>query len=660
MRPGLQRATLTVFLILLALAVPAGRASTTPDSLTVGALRLQPCARAYCGQLLRPLEPGDPMGRQIRIHFEYYPHTAAGPATGTLVATEGGPGYPATLSREDYLALYRPLLDHRDLLLMDNRGTGQSAAINCPALQQASQLTRALIGECGRALGASAALYSTGFAADDLAAILDAMQIGQIDLYGDSYGTYFAQVFALRHGARLRSIILDGAYPLQGPDYAWYPNYAPAMRDKFNLSCARSAHCARVPGDSMQHILPALQQLRAKPFAASAVDADGKTVKFTADAARLATVMFSAAPAYSSLRETDAAARSFAAGDARPLLRLMAEAITSVDSRDPSADPAQWSSGLAVAVMCQDAPQIVDMSLPPSARRAQFDRALAERARLHPDTYAPFSISEYRGLPLDYSFIEQCLEWPASDPRHPASRLATADARYPDVPALIISGEYDNMTSVADGAAAARVFARGRQLVIANSFHVNALPRARSDCAAQIARRFIADLETGDTRCASQVPDLRLAPDFALNLAAVEAAKPLAGNLAGEDQLRCVSAALWTAGDVLARVRSNGSGSGAGLRGGRFKITAIGGSARVELDSIRWMPDLAVSGHLDWHGARSKVRAELRWEGAQGASKSVCGGARLIAEWPQEAANARATVSGSIDGQTVHADLPTP
>ena len=174
---------------------------------------------------------------------------------------------------------------------------------------------------------------------DDLAAILDALDIRRIDLYGDSYGTYFEQVFAIRHPAMLRSIVLDGAYPLNGPGYAWYPSYAPAMRDKFNIACSRSEPCARLPGTSIDHILPALEDLRTHPFPARAADSDGREREFSADASQLAIVMFGGAPAFVTIRELDAAARAFTAGDRAPLLRLMAETSTAVDSRDPPTSP---------------------------------------------------------------------------------------------------------------------------------------------------------------------------------------------------------------------------------------------------------------------------------------------------------------------------------
>ena len=150
---------------------------------------------------------------------------------------------------------------------MDNRGTGRSGAVDCPELQRAPTLTEANRRRLRRALGPRAPLYSTTLAVDDLAALLDALAIGRIDLYGDSYGTFFAQVFAVRHPERLRSLVLDGAYPLGTGEYAWYPAYAPAMRDKFNLACQRSPACSKLAGQFPgSHRARALQALRAQAW----------------------------------------------------------------------------------------------------------------------------------------------------------------------------------------------------------------------------------------------------------------------------------------------------------------------------------------------------------------------------------------------------------
>lgn len=633
-------------------AAPFAHAAAT---LRMGELTLHRCAvvAAYCADLERPLDPTHPGDGKIPIHFELYPHTGAGDARGTLVATEGGPGYPATQSRDDYLALFGPLRARHDVLLMDNRGTGRSGALNCDALQTAPRWTVAAVAACGRALGAGAALYGTAFAADDLAAILHELGIRRIDLYGDSYGTYFEQVFALRHPARLRSIVLDGAYPLNGPDYAWYPSYAPAMRSKFDLACARSPACARIPGDSISHILPALRRLREQPFAATALDADGRRRHFTADASALGILMFAGSPALASVRETDAAARAFARGDRAPLLRLMAETYSGVDSRDPTANPGNWSAGLAAAVLCQDPPQIFDMNLDPDARVQARDAAIARRQREHPGTYAPFTIDEYRGMPLDYSFIDECVRWPKPPRQHPDGAVTPTGRAYPDIPALVISADLDDMTTVANGAAVAREFPHGHQVVMVNSFHVNALPRARGACAARIVRRFLRTLSPGDTRCAGRIPPLRLVPEFARRADALDPAAALPGNRAGRLRLQVARAALMTVGDVVVRAGENTTGRGPGLRGGSFRVAAAG--RRLRMSGVRWTSDVAVSGAVRVPaGRRGTIDARVRVRGPGGLDGS------LRISWPQYPADARARIAGILGGEPVRALAPAP
>ncbi len=639
-----------------ALCGSAASMAAAPATMRLGSMQLERCVDlpAYCGRLDRPLDPTGAMPGRISIYFEFYPHTGRGTAAETLVATEGGPGYPATLSRDDYLALFKPLRKSHDVVLMDNRGTGRSGALDCRELQTGEKWTVGSVAACGESLGDRAALYSTAYAADDLAAVLDALDVRQIDLYGDSYGTYFEQVFALRHPHTLRSIVLDGAYPLDGPDYAWYPTYAPAMRAKFNLACQRSKPCAGLPGSSVEHMTPLIERLRAAPFAAHAVNGDGRTRRFTANASLLATVMFASAPALASVRELDAAARAFMEEDRAPLLRLMAETLSGVDSRDPTADATKWSAGLAAAVMCQDPPQIFDMRLAPGPRAADRVRAIAERQRAFPGTYAPFTIDEYRGMPLDYSYLDQCVAWPVSPPGHPAGRVVPADATYPDIPALILSGEFDDITSMAEGEAVAKAFKRGRQIRLANSFHVNALPRARSACGAEIARRFIATLEPGDVGCAEKVPPLALVPRFARKAAQLEPAIGLNGNAADTESLKWVSAAVLTAGDVLTRLGSNSTGDGQGLRGGSFRIAHRGKSVRMTLDHVRWTEDLAVSGTIDKSADRAgTVRARVALEGPQGPA------GRLTIHW-QEAGQPQALVRGTIGGAAVAARTPAP
>jgi pimeloyl-ACP methyl ester carboxylesterase len=645
-----------------ALATPAMPAA--PVTLRMGALTLAHCRAeplTYCGTLERPLDPTGAMTERIGIHFELYPHTAKGSAAAAplLVATEGGPGYPATGSRDDYLALFAPLRAQRDVLIMDNRGTGRSGALNCPALQGSPHWTVEQVGACGASLGARAPFFGTAHAADDLAAILEALDRSQIDLYGDSYGTYFEQVFATRHPALLHAIVLDAAYPLDGPDYAWYPSYAPAMRDKFNRACARSKACVARGGTGIGHLEPLLAALRQAPYTSSAPDADGERHELRIDASQLATVMFAAAPALASVRELDAAGRAFLEGDRLPLERLMAETASGVDSRDSTADPTHWSAALEVAVMCGDPPQIVDMRLPPFARALARDRAMAAYARAHPDAYAPFTLAEYRGLPLDYGYLDLCVDWPVQ--AHASGQVPTASLHYPDVPALILSGELDDITSAAEGAEVAHAFPHGRQIVIANSFHVNALPRARSACGALLVQHFLASGEVGDAACADAVPPVRLLARFPRRVSAVEPAQPAAGNRAGASALSAAAAAVLTVGDVLSVARSNSSGHAPGLRGGEFHLVRGPRGLDIDLDAVRFSEDLEVSGHLEARGDRLEhVRAHLIVRGRATGGGAAPPAGPLEVSWSENTALPRAAIQGELAGALLRATTDAP
>jgi pimeloyl-ACP methyl ester carboxylesterase len=618
----------------------------------VGQLILQKCdtPAPWCAHLSRPLDPSGAVAGSLAIYFEFYPHTGGGPASGTLVAAEGGPGYPTTDARDDYLELFRPLRRTHDVLLMDYRGTGRSGAIDCEPLQRATVLTIADIGACGRSLGATAPFYSTNYAADDLAALLVALGIDRVDLYGNSYGTYFSQVFAQRHAELLRSLVLDGTYALEGPDYPWYPHYASAMRAKLELACERAPACHAIGGSSIEHLLPALKRLRTAPFDAVVPDDAGHPVTLHADASALAIVLFGGSPALATVREADAAARAFAAGDTAPLLRLMVEAHGSMDSRRDGYSPTQFSAGLAAAVFCQDPPQVFDLKLDPAQRRAVLEREYAQRWT-GLDLYAPFTLDEYRGMPPDYVFIDECLLWPAPMAGARVPPLVVPREPYPDVPVLVLSGELDNMTGGADGEAAASHYAHAQHVLIANSFHVTALSHARSDCGRELVRRFIVQLSAGDTGCATQVPAVPLVARFARKFIELDPARALAGNRAPDAVLRQVTAALETSEDAIVRAAANDGGSLVGLRGGTFHAEARGKGYRLALRAVRWTEDVSVSGHIDWPGQHGLVRAGLRLEDAAGRR------GELQLRWQQGEAS-MAIASGRIGGWRVRAAAP--
>ena len=159
---------------------------------------------------------------------------------------------------------------------------------------------------CGASLGARADDYSTALSADDLAAVVDALGLGQVDVYGDSYGTFFAQVYAGRHPEQVRSVVLDSAYPTYGEE-AWYPTQGPAMRLVLRRRVPAAPDLPRrrpaVPADPGA----VLAAVREKPWRGKAHDADGRRMRVTVDGPGLVAVAFGATYTPAFYRELTAA-----------------------------------------------------------------------------------------------------------------------------------------------------------------------------------------------------------------------------------------------------------------------------------------------------------------------------------------------------------------
>ena len=640
---------------LLAAAAPPPHAGGPADD-RVGQLALHPCGKfgGLCGRLERPLDPRAPAGPRIGIGFEYYRHRdRTRPSLGLIVGAEGGPGYATTEARANYLVLFAPLLDRRDLLLMDNRGTGLSGAIACPALQAMRGQTVAAVGACGRSLGPAASLYGTALAADDLAALLAALGAGRIDLYGDSYGTFFGQVFAARHPDRLRSLMLDGAYPVIGED-PFYGAAGAAVRRTLDLACRRAPTCRDLPGASLDRIGRLLDRLRAHPITATAPDRDGTPMTVTLDPPAIGNVLYDGTSGSLNAREIDAAARALLdADDPAPLLRLVAENIRTEGDGLPEGPPTHYSRGLNSAVSCMDYPQLYDMTAPAATRRAQAASRIAAKQAADPGVYAPLTIPEWLRLPLDISVLEQCAAWPLPAPPYPPGRPIPPGAAYPAVPTLVLSGEMDILTTPEEGGIVARQFPAARRIVLANSFHVDAIGDT-DGCAAVIVRRFVASGgDPGDTSCAARIKPLRLPPGFPRHARDTPPATPLPGNAAPEADRALAAAAVQTAGDALARWWFTEDGL-PGLRGGRLSVAMDGEAVAVTLHALRWAEDLAVSGRVVWNQATGAVRARLTLSGPDGH------GGVLQAHWNDRAAEARATLSGTIAGRVLAAETDAP
>lgn len=618
---------------------PSGyRGAAAAGTLSVRRCRVKPAIE--CGTFVVPLDRGDPSLGSVRLFFERYLHTdVSSPALEPIVAVEGGPGYSTIGSAASYAALFAPLMGHRDLLLLDLRGTGRSAAIDCPAVQRGTGDLAVDVGACGAQLGATANSWGSAAAADDLSDLLAALGIPKVDLYGDSYGTLFVQTFAVRHPAELRSIVMDSAYPAYGED-PWSRDTNVALDEAFRAACARRASCTALGGDIMQRLVALASYLREHPVRGIGHDADGRRHRVVASVASLLDLMTEAAANADDYRELDAAGRDLmSTGDAVPLLRLVAEYVP-LAANGPYRE---FSAGLYTAVACRDYPQVYDMSMPPRLRGAQYQHAVALLAAHDPTAFAPFGVAQWVGSGVE-SF-DYCLRWPARlapDPPVPGGAV------YPHVPTLVLAGDLDSLTSPAGARIVAARFPQSTFVEFANDTHVNALGDLYR-CASVIVVRFVATGTAGSTTCAGRIPAVRLVSRFAAKVAdAVPAAPDGAHDRSTPSDRKTAAVAAETVADVIARWSNMSGDSGAGLRGGTFRILSRP-ALRFDLNGDRWAGDLPVSGYAIWDQTIGLISARVRVPGGW-----------LAMTWSDTVTGGAARIDGRLDGHPVDLSMPAP
>ena len=131
---------------------------------------------------------------------------------------------------------------HRDIVLVDQRGTGKSKPLFCPdpAVTTVSSVARirAYWTACLGAKGADPRLFTTAVAMDDLDDVRGALDYPKLDLYGASYGATAVQYYLLLHGDRVRTAILDGGTLLDIPIFERYAAQSQAMLDRLFARCA--------------------------------------------------------------------------------------------------------------------------------------------------------------------------------------------------------------------------------------------------------------------------------------------------------------------------------------------------------------------------------------------------------------------------------------
>lgn len=425
---------------------------------------------AECATLRRPENPAAPDGAHITLKIALIRARASEPAPDPVVYFAGGPGQSATESWPLIASGFQRILATRNVLLVDQRGTGGSAPLACDlpdALADtfgsdtspttvAAQQQMAV--DCLQTLRHDPRFFTTSIAVSDIEAVRRALgdartPAPQLNLYGGSYGTRVAQEYLRRHPAAVRSVILDGVVPPQlalGSEHA--QNLEAGLQAIF-AQCTAAPACAKAFGDPFRTLVALRDRLRAQPrqvHLRDPVDHTALEQTLSADVVAAVARLYAYAPESAALLPLliDEAAK----GRPQSLLAQFALIHRALSE--------SLMLGMQLAVTCsEDAPLL---------------RVRADEADL------------ILGNVLVGVTLNQCAVWPRG--AMPADFHAPLHA---DTPALLLSGEFDPVTPPRYGEQVLRGLRNGRHLVGRGQGH---LQLARG-CFPKLAATFIDTLD---------------------------------------------------------------------------------------------------------------------------------------------------------------------
>jgi pimeloyl-ACP methyl ester carboxylesterase len=446
---------------------------------------LQPCRldglehEAWCGVLKRPLDPAHPQGVQIDLHYAVIPALARNKQPDPVFFFAGGPGQSAIDLAALIAARFERLGNRRDLVLIDQRGTGRSAPLNCGDGSSASlaaafdpaqelQALRACRERLQRLPYGDLRFFTTPIASQDADAVRQALGAARIDAIGASYGTRAVLDYMRQFPQHVRRAVIDGVAP---PDMVLPASFSPdnqAALDAVFAQCAQDARCnAQYP--RLHARFEAL--LASLPRSASVADpltGRAQTVTVTRDGllAMLRLPLY-APPLASAL---PMALSDAADGRFEPLLALAS------GLGGGSKTPAIYE-GLHFSVVCaEDMPRLDQATDAPGA---DFGTGFA---------------AQYRQV---------CAEWPHGGVSPDFYRVPPAPA-----PTLLLSGTADPATPPRHAAATARALGTlAREVVVPNAGHgVMSL-----GCMSDVVYRFVnaasdAEALDVDAACVQHVP----------------------------------------------------------------------------------------------------------------------------------------------------------
>ena len=233
----------------------SGIACITPVLAPYAVADTKPCRvpdfsqELQCGQIQRPLNPAQADGKKIDVHYMVLPSKDRNKLPDAVFLLAGGPGQSAIEVAGFGEAILSKLNRRRDLVFVDQRGTGKSAPLRCPEPEagaemidknSAIKLTQACMQALQKLPYGDLQFFNTSIAVQDLEAVRVAQKYAAINVVGVSYGTRVGLEYLRQYPSSVRRLILDGVVP---PDLNAMASDAKAALNGVFADCEKNSAC---------------------------------------------------------------------------------------------------------------------------------------------------------------------------------------------------------------------------------------------------------------------------------------------------------------------------------------------------------------------------------------------------------------------------------
>jgi pimeloyl-ACP methyl ester carboxylesterase len=535
-----------------------------------------------------------------------------------VLALAGGPGQAADPLAGFMAKAVAPALRNRDLVVFDQRGTGRSDPLNCKALDSSAAVegaanTLGMLGErCATQLGAARGAFTSEESVEDIEAIRKALGYEKLVLYGTSYGTKVAELYAERYPQNVEALLLDSVVLPEGQE-AFNISTFRALPGALSELCSKKA-CAGVTSDPLRDIVRLAGQLGKHRLSGSVYDGIGRRHSTSIGERDLLGIL-QAGDLNPALRALlPAAVTSALDKDPDPLLRLdrLSQGLIPNVPLPPRGGKAEQearkeeNNALFLATSCEEEPFPWQRGAAPATRSAEATAALNA---LPGSDFFPFDAN----TAFENSLIAFCVDWPD------ASSAPPAPSALPNVPTLVLSGAQDLRTPTSSARQIVAEIPDAQLLVVPFTGH-SVLGADFSGCAESAVNAFFSGTAVSPCKTTSDL--FGPTPLTPTKLAYV---KPIPG-LSGKPG-KTLTAALDTMVDLSRQVIGatlqvqqqlpSGSRFG-GLHGGYARLS----SSAVDLHDLTFVTGVRLTGHLPIRGGEIQP-ATITVDGSSAAHGTV-------------------------------------